>query len=574
MSEASGDERSQRARWVLAAPLARLARRPLESLPARIVVATFVATIAICLGVTWISARSTESFLRAKLEQKYPTLLRSVSERLALGYSQRQLEMETFARSATLVEGLRRRGSAGGASEEARVYLGYVLQRFPQFEALFALDLEGAVLAWAGEETLLTERLRQRLAAAQEPGIGDILRLGGRRIQLASCPIRAPDGERLATLHALVALPVMEASLPMEELSSSGAIYVLGRDGRTLLASAGAPARAREQGPRPQPGSGPELTEYTGEGGESIVGGALAFPRFGWTLVVEEPYAAAFAPVVALIRHTLRINLVIVGAFGLFAFQVARSIVRPVVELSARATRIAAGETGVELPVSPRGDEIGILTHAIREMTERLHANQLELEDKRREIERANLELATHNVQLQQMNETLEQLSITDGLTRLHNHRFFQDHLPQELKRAARTGDPVALLMIDIDDFKRFNDRYGHAAGDDVLRRTAEVMNGVVREMDLLCRYGGEEFALLAGGADLAGALKLGEKIRAAIESARFEVEDAGVRHGVQLTVSIGVASFKGDPRAFFNDADRALYRAKREGKNRVVASG
>jgi two-component system cell cycle response regulator len=106
-----------------------------------------------------------------------------------------------------------------------------------------------------------------------------------------------------------------------------------------------------------------------------------------------------------------------------------------------------------------------------------------------------------------------------------------------------------------------------------VLRRTAEVMNEVVREMDLLCRYGGEEFVLLASGTDLAGAVNLGEKIRAAIAAARFEVEEVTGLREAHLTVSIGVAPFKGDPHGFFNDADTALYRAKREGKNCVVAS-
>jgi diguanylate cyclase (GGDEF)-like protein len=174
---------------------------------------------------------------------------------------------------------------------------------------------------------------------------------------------------------------------------------------------------------------------------------------------------------------------------------------------------------------------------------------------------------------LQRVNEMLEQLSITDELTRLHNHRFFQDQLPREMKRSARTEEPLALILIDIDDFKSLNDRFGHAVGDAVLRRIADVMNSVVREMDLLARYGGEEFALLATHTSLEGAVALAEKIRIAVAAARFSVVDLEGPAELSITVSIGVAAFKGDEKAFFNDADRALYRAKSAGKDCVIVA-
>jgi len=166
----------------------------------------------------------------------------------------------------------------------------------------------------------------------------------------------------------------------------------------------------------------------------------------------------------------------------------------------------------------------------------------------------------------------LEQLSITDGLTKLHNHRFFQDHLRREMRRSARTGEPLALLLVDVDDFKGLNDRYGHAVGDAVLRRTGEVLNGVVRETDLLARYGGEEFALLAPQTPLEGAVALGEKVREAVAAARFSIVDLEGPREIAITVSVGVSSFRGDEKAFFNEADRALYRAKHAGKDCVVS--
>jgi len=136
-----------------------------------------------------------------------------------------------------------------------------------------------------------------------------------------------------------------------------------------------------------------------------------------------------------------------------------------------------------------------------------------------------------------------------------------------------RTGEGLCLILIDIDDFKGLNDRHGHAVGDVVLRRVADVMQDCVRDMDLLARYGGEEFVLLASQTELAGAVALAEKIRLAISEARFSVVDLEGPKVLQITASFGVAPFRGDDKRLFTDADRALYRAKAQGKDCVVAS-
>jgi two-component system cell cycle response regulator len=205
-------------------------------------------------------------------------------------------------------------------------------------------------------------------------------------------------------------------------------------------------------------------------------------------------------------------------------------------------------------------------------MIERLGENRVELESNRLQIHEANQKLIGRNRELQRINEVFHQLSITDELTKLHNHRFFQDNLPREMSRAARTGEPLSLILIDIDDFKGLNDHYGHSVGDAVLKKTADVMNGVVREMDLLARYGGEEFVLLASQTALDGAIAVAEKLRIAVSMARFSVVTLTGCSELSITVSIGVAAFNGDPKALFNDADRALYRAKGQGKDCVVA--
>lgn len=180
-------------------------------------------------------------------------------------------------------------------------------------------------------------------------------------------------------------------------------------------------------------------------------------------------------------------------------------------------------------------------------------------------------QLTERNSRLQRSNRVLEQLSITDGLTRLNNHRSFQDHLTREIKRVHRSQEPLSLLMIDIDDFKALNDRFGHAAGDELLRRLAQIMTEAIRDTDMLARYGGEEFVVLTPDTGLEGAYRLAEKVRTAIAESSFVLDES--RRPTRVTVSIGVAEYFGNRMRFFDEADRSLYSAKAAGKNCVVIS-
>ncbi len=550
--------------------------RPFQTLPGRVVSSVFAATLVTALTVAGISTQSIESFLRGKIDQKFPAILRSATARLDLWYSQRQLDLETLARSETVAENaafLAARDGARGreARQEMKQYLGYVLDRFPQYATLFLLDSDGQVLLRVGEEIELPPPLVARLTEVSSSRVNDLHIGGSEHLQVVSSPVK---NERLAgiTLHGLLRLDALAEALDSDDLGTAG-LYLVGRSGEVILWSPRAPSRQPYTRALPAEGAPPVSADYTHGAGERVVGSAVRFSRFGWTLVVEEPYDKAFAPLVSLLWKTLGINLAIVVLFSLVAYQVARSIVRPIQALSQGAHRIAAGETDFVIPEPPRRDEIAVLTRTFNEMTTRLRRNRLELEEQRLEIENANHRLIAQNQELQRVNEVFEQLSITDGLTKLHNHRFFQEHLPREMKRSDRTGEPLALILLDIDHFKQLNDRYGHAVGDSVLRRIAEVMNAEIREMDLLARYGGEEFALLAAQTDIDGALALAEKIRLAVGSNRYPVVDEKGPDEVSITVSVGVAAYCGDTKAFFNDADRALYRAKDAGRDCVVVA-
>lgn len=173
-------------------------------------------------------------------------------------------------------------------------------------------------------------------------------------------------------------------------------------------------------------------------------------------------------------------------------------------------------------------------------------------------------------------NETLLRFAFTDFLTGLKTRGYFEQQLDLELARAERRGTPVALLMIDIDHFKRLNDTYGHQAGDVVLRDVAAILTRDLREVDTAARYGGEEFILLLPETDLQGAKLVAQRLRYSIEQANFFT---GARtptgeKSKHITVSIGVALFPEEAR-FKRDlleaSDAALYEAKEQGRNRVV---
>ncbi|HEX2044092.1 MAG TPA: diguanylate cyclase [Gaiellaceae bacterium] len=175
--------------------------------------------------------------------------------------------------------------------------------------------------------------------------------------------------------------------------------------------------------------------------------------------------------------------------------------------------------------------------------------------------------IALENARLHRL---VERQASTDGLTELPNRRHFEEALDGEITRAERFGGGLALVLVDLDDFKQVNDRYGHQAGDDVLRTFADILRATVREIDLPARYGGEEFAVLLPQTDIEGAHRLAERLRRALASRPMSTRPGSL---VAVTASFGVAAFPDapTPAGLFAAADDALYRAKRQGKNCVV---
>jgi diguanylate cyclase (GGDEF)-like protein len=187
-------------------------------------------------------------------------------------------------------------------------------------------------------------------------------------------------------------------------------------------------------------------------------------------------------------------------------------------------------------------------------------------------LARVNRELKIQTLirELKASYEKLQELAQTDPLTKLYNRRYFQDISKNILNLSKREQEPLSIVMVDIDKFKRINDTYGHQIGDEVIVSLANILQNSKRESDIVCRYGGEEFVILLPNTAVDGALDFAEKLREKVESNRLILKDLEVN----FTVSLGVSAVRLDRESnierALNRADEALYESKNSGRNRV----
>ncbi len=187
------------------------------------------------------------------------------------------------------------------------------------------------------------------------------------------------------------------------------------------------------------------------------------------------------------------------------------------------------------------------------------------------EVQRDHEEIRHYATELAAANRRLQDLAGSDPLTGLPNRRYAMDHMAREWKSARTSGDPLACLMIDVDNFKRINDNFGHDVGDRVLATIAELLRASARAQDMVCRIGGEEFLVVCRATDCATARLAGERLRSIVQAAPVEID--GVRHHISISVGVSAATKSvTDASVLLKQADQALYRAKQQGRNRVEA--
>jgi diguanylate cyclase (GGDEF)-like protein len=471
---------------------------------------------------------------------------------------QRTREVTRWSASFVVFEGVEALTRGTGDVERARrdlnEYLASVLGHYQTYESLFVMNKDGRILATTRDEQW-EDWARGLLAKPETARAGIVSPLHrspflGRPTLLA---LHAIQDRNDRTVGFFVERPdLRELQLLLNPALGDPApeFWLLDPEGRILLHTGHVPANPGTEElpvvkPVPPEEAGPVVEATLPSLGRVVYGvRRLAGPSGG--------YIAATVPARVAYRSLddARLRLLSLGVPALLlvllvSFYAARSLLRPILLLSEGARRLSRGETDVSLPVAGN-DELADLTRTFNEMT----------------------------AKVREARQRLESLAITDEMTQLYNRRHFGDTLEKEMRRSMRDGRPLSLLLLDLDHFKEFNDRWGHTEGDSELTRVASIVMKNVRTTDSAFRYGGEELAVLLPSCPKSQALPVAEKIRAAVNARPTRATATEVPF---TTVSVGIATFPEDGeagRALVDAADAALYAAKAQGRDRVVVAG
>ena len=514
----------------------------LESIHRKILVFGIVATLAPSFGIAWSSYIQNKRVVRDKIAQELATLAGPGARDIEIWLKQHLLDLRVFAGSEILAGGAR-----GGTERKRTDYLESVRAHFSDYEALAMVDAQGhpTALSTRNVKSLPLPPDWQSQLRTGEAVIGEPFRTSSGRIQMVlAVPIQNPTGRSTGTLAALVDLHSLGDNIARFVPRDSGRFYLTSAAG-VLIAGKGPAAdsalaarltSATIQNLSARPG---QALEYTSFGRKSVVGTLEPIDRLHWAAIAEGPSTAAFRQIEHLRNVTAFVVAVMFVSVGLLAYVLGLLIVHPLDRLSEGAATVARGDLGVDIPVVG-GGEVAQLTTVFNHMVARIREGR----------------------------DALERLSVTDQLTGLYNRRRLMETLDTEAERSQRGAGPFSVLMVDVDHFKKYNDTHGHQAGDEVLTRVAGVLREVTRQVDCAARYGGEEFLVLLPQTAIEGATEVAERLRTRVSATAVNEES--------VTVSVGVAEFpkNGDTaQSVIAAADAALYRAKADGRDRVVRS-
>ncbi len=545
----------------------------LHSIKQKILVFALLATLIPSLTTTWVSYVQNKRSLTQKVTEELQNSSGQAAREIDLWLKERFIDVRVFSSSYVVSESLDRLRVAPLESVDGREalgslsnYLNSVREPFADYEKLVVLDPAGGVITTSG--TAGAEDLPPELAdlvlverSAQSGVYWD--QALGTRVMWIAVPIKAANDRVLGSLTAKLNFQAIAEVLARSTRGDASEVVVVTQRGNPILSSRSPSSELRETR---LPARTIEVlfdttaatVNYTDAQGMHVVGAGTLVPMLDWVVVAQIPSDVAFAQIARLRNVAAALLLALVLGVGLMAYTLGLIIVRPLARLTQGASRVAAGDLDVEVPVVG-GGEVRYLTEVFNDMVAGLkHSRE---------------DVAASNATLALQNEKLERLSITDGLTMLYNRRHIMEILTQEARRSRRQGYPLSVLMIDVDNFKQFNDTHGHLAGDEALKQVASMLLESTRDVDFVARYGGEEFLVMLRDTPIDGAVHVAERIRSCMEEKPISV--SGTQAGV--TVSIGAAALpkkSDDPESVIANADAALYQAKRSGRNRVVRDG
>ena len=526
--------------------LLRLLR--LDSIRSKMLVFGILATLIPSFTTAWISYLQNKRSLTEKITGELQSVSAQTAREMDLWVKERLYELRVFASSYEVSENLDRITRRGGAPALARLtdYLRSVRERFADYPELLVVNPQGEAVATTARQATPAHLPANWAAAIRTDNavLGDTYWDGAlaKGVVVFAVPIYQTGGRFLGALTAKLDLAAVHHLLRRFAAGTAGRVYLITVAGQPL---AGSEAEREDLMQRHLDSAVTQRLleheglpiEFTGLQGDRVVASAKRVPHVEWAVLVQVPAAEAFRQVNRLRNVTVLIVAALLVGVGLLAYVLGLLITRPLNRLTRGAARVAGGDLDVDLPVVG-GGELGYVTEVFNDMVARLR-------ESRRELER---------------------LSITDDLTELYNRRYVMEALGNEVRRSRRLEHPFALLMLDVDHFKEYNDAYGHLAGDAALARVAAILKESTRDVDCAARYGGEEFVVLLPETEAQGATDTAQRIQGRL--ARDDVV------GGKVTLSVGVAQFPEDgesPEDLLAGADAALYQAKREGRNRVL---
>lgn len=537
-------------------------RLRLDSIRSRIMFFALLATLIPSVTTAWLSYTRIRRSINLKVTQELESASQQGSREVDLWLKDRVYELRVFSIPNTVtenVEGMRQARTRSAAQRRLSDYLSNVRERFPDYVELLIVDPQGQLLATSARQ-VRPVRLPLGWSSqvnADEPAFGDPYRDDalGTAMLVVAVRIPEPGGHFIGALVAKISLMSLDPTLRSFATSDSGRLYLVNQQGEMLTGRSEGPEARMTSDQRGRLGeTGGAVLSYQSFDGTTVLGSMHPIPRVDWFVLAETPKEIAFRQ----LTHLRNLMSLVLGALligiGLIAYFLAILIVRPLQRLTRGAAKVASGDLDVGLPVLS-GGEVGYLTEVFNNMVARL-----------REGREA---LAAVTETLRRKNEELERLSVTDGLTGLHNRRRLMESLTNEIRRSQRLQHHFTVFMVDVDQFKKYNDSFGHPAGDDVLIRVGALLRDATREVDEVARYGGEEFLIVLPETAMPEALEIAERIRARVAGEAIP--------GRRMTVSIGVAEYPvhGDsPEQLIAAADEALYEAKREGRDRVRRAG
>ena len=542
--------------------------------------------LALTLGVSLLVGHLASGYMTVTSGERLQTIARSIAGTLTSSLEERTREIELLAGSPLLVGGDWRDPSVRQSMDE-------ITRTYRPYAWLGLADAEGRVVV-AADGLLQGGDVSKRpwfISGRERIFIGDVheaLLLASLLKEEGDEPLRfvdfaAPVHDRNGQLRGVVAThlhwswikAVVAAALPDTARDNGVQVFVRDHLGNVLYPFNRVGEFRIDAALAPVEGS--RVLRWPDEMSWLTIAVPVRSPVAGdlqWQVVLRQPVEAALEAVERLQRELLWLAAPLTLLSMLLAWLMAGSFSRPVEELAEVARRIDGGDETVDFPERSHIVEVRRLATSLRGMTATLLRRRAELVKTNLWLEQ---KVEARTAELQQANEKLAALSFADPLTGLANRRRFDETLTTEWSRACRAGTPLALLLIDLDHFKQYNDSLGHQAGDDCLREVAAILQYKVRRAgELAARYGGEEFVVIAADADGQRAAELAESIRLAIEAAAIAHPAAAGSGGV-VTASIGVAVCVPQPgeqaERLVALADEALYRAKQAGRNRVESA-